>query len=124
MPPADSLQKLRHNIDRKPHRIKRVLGDAMLRKEFFDGIPNDEKKAVRAFTKQNAESALKTRSVSSHIPLHDHPWHPTQRGQDSEFFGETPITMVRNHGCGSVRRVASIPKQEMHSSPRLLLFAP
>ncbi|KAH7064997.1 hypothetical protein B0J12DRAFT_613008, partial [Macrophomina phaseolina] len=61
MPAADSLQKLRRDIDRKPHKIKSVLTDARLRKEFFDGVPNDEKKAVEAFTKHNAESALKTR---------------------------------------------------------------
>ncbi|KAF4537511.1 hypothetical protein BFW01_g11327 [Lasiodiplodia theobromae] len=61
MPAADGLQKLRRDIDRKPHKIKRVLTDAGIRKEFFDGIPNDEKKAVRAFTKKNAESALKVR---------------------------------------------------------------
>lgn len=68
MPAADGLQKLRRDIDRKPHKIKRVLTDAGIRKEFFDGIPNDEKKAVRAFTKKNAESALKVRSVSLHTP--------------------------------------------------------
>ncbi|GME49914.1 Protein fam92a1 [Neofusicoccum parvum] len=61
MPAADSLQKLRQDIDRKPHKIKGVLTNARIRKEFFEGIPNDEKKAVRAFAKKNAESALKTR---------------------------------------------------------------
>ncbi|KAL0260331.1 hypothetical protein SLS55_004017 [Diplodia seriata] len=61
MPAADSLQKLRREIDRKPHKIKRVLTDVNLRREFFDGIPNDEKAAVRAFAKKNAESALKVR---------------------------------------------------------------
>ncbi|KAL1636390.1 hypothetical protein SLS58_009809 [Diplodia intermedia] len=68
MPAADSLQKLRREIDRKPHKIKRVLTDVNLRREFFDGIPNDEKAAVRAFAKKNAESALKVRSVSSNSP--------------------------------------------------------
>lgn len=81
MPAADSLQKLRRDIDRKPHKIKSVLTDARLRKEFFDGVPNDEKKAVEAFTKQNAESALKTRSVSIPIPLRDYPRHPAHRGK-------------------------------------------
>ncbi|OJD35206.1 protein fam92a1 [Diplodia corticola] len=61
MPAADSLQRLRREIDLKPHKIKRVLNDVNIRKEFFDGIPNDEKAAVRAFTKKNAESALKVR---------------------------------------------------------------
>ncbi|EKG18053.1 hypothetical protein MPH_04743 [Macrophomina phaseolina MS6] len=73
MPAADSLQKLRRDIDRKPHKIKSVLTDARLRKEFFDGVPNDEKKAVEAFTKQNAESALKTRGKvadSLAVPRH------------------------------------------------------
>ncbi|KAF2135555.1 uncharacterized protein K452DRAFT_293012 [Aplosporella prunicola CBS 121167] len=61
MPAAPSLQRLRRNIDTRPHEIKRVLTDAGIREEFFDGIEDDEKEAVRAFVKQNAESALKTR---------------------------------------------------------------
>ncbi|KAI9737924.1 MAG: hypothetical protein M1834_009294 [Cirrosporium novae-zelandiae] len=61
MPEAQSLDALRSDIDRKPHKIKRVLTDAGIRKEFFSDIPNDENKAVKAFISQNTENALKTK---------------------------------------------------------------
>jgi hypothetical protein len=32
-----------------------------MRREFFNGIPDDEKNAVQAFVSQNKESALKTK---------------------------------------------------------------
>ncbi|KAF2466001.1 uncharacterized protein BDR25DRAFT_238555 [Lindgomyces ingoldianus] len=60
-PDAQPLALLRRDIDRKPQRIKRVLTDTGIRKEFLEGIPNDEKKAVKAFTNQstNRSTALK-----------------------------------------------------------------
>jgi hypothetical protein len=60
-PEAGALNLLRRDIDRKPHKIKRVLTDAGIRKEFFGGIPNDAKKAIKAFTNQseNKATALK-----------------------------------------------------------------
>jgi hypothetical protein len=61
MPEAQPLALLRRNIDRKPEVIRRVLTDATLRKKVLGGIPNDEKKAVKAFASHNAESALKTK---------------------------------------------------------------
>ncbi len=61
MPEAQPLALLRRDVDRKPHNIKRVLVDANLRREFFGGIPKDEKKAVKAFVNQNTENALKTK---------------------------------------------------------------
>jgi hypothetical protein len=61
MPEAQPLALLRRNIDRKPEVIKRVLTDAALRKKVLGGIPNDEKKVVKAFALHNAESALKTK---------------------------------------------------------------
>lgn len=61
MPEAAPLAQVRRNIDRKPNQIKRVLTDAGMRKEFFGGIGNDEKKAVKAFCSQNSEYALKTK---------------------------------------------------------------
>lgn len=96
MPAADSLQKLRQDIDRKPHKIKGVLTNARIRKEFFEGIPNDEKKAVRAFAKKNAESALKTRLVPVHIPSNDQPWHPTHGGT----AGGPPYDAVEDGSAG------------------------
>ncbi|KAF2199360.1 hypothetical protein GQ43DRAFT_442534 [Delitschia confertaspora ATCC 74209] len=62
-PSTEPLGRLRRDIDRKPYKIKRVLADAGIRKEFFGGIPDDEKKAVHAFTSQaeNASTALKSK---------------------------------------------------------------
>lgn len=61
MPEAQPLALLRRNIDSKPEVIRRVLTDAALRKKVLGGVPNDEKKAVKAFALHNAESALKTK---------------------------------------------------------------
>lgn len=61
MPEAAPLALLRRSVDRKSHKIKNVLTDARIRKEIYDGIPNDEKKAVKAFVDRNQESALKTK---------------------------------------------------------------
>src|ERR1700733_7342742 len=61
MPEAQPLALLRKNIDRKPEVIRRVLTDAALRKKVLGGIPNDEKKVIKAFALHNAESALKTK---------------------------------------------------------------
>ncbi|KAF1966233.1 hypothetical protein BU23DRAFT_487302 [Bimuria novae-zelandiae CBS 107.79] len=62
MPEASALNALRRDIDRKPHKIKRILTDANIRKAFFGGIANDETKAVKAFTNQssNRSNALKS----------------------------------------------------------------
>ncbi|KAL2871538.1 DUF2461 domain-containing protein [Aspergillus lucknowensis] len=60
-PEADKLALLREDIDRNPERLKDVLRQEGLRREFFGGIPDDEDKAVKAFVKQNSESALKTK---------------------------------------------------------------
>lgn len=61
MPEAQPLALLRRDVDRKSHKIKHVLTDPGLRKEFLGGIPKDEKKAVKAFVNQNTENALKTK---------------------------------------------------------------
>ena len=61
MPEADALALLRRDIDRKPHKIKRVLTDTGIRKAFLGGVADDEAKAVKAFTDQssNRSNALK-----------------------------------------------------------------
>ncbi|KAN0076256.1 Conserved hypothetical protein (DUF2461) domain containing protein [Elaphomyces granulatus] len=61
MPDADRLALLRQNIDRDSRRLKRVLRAAGLRREFFDGIPDDDDEVVQAFVRQNQDSALKTK---------------------------------------------------------------
>ncbi|KAE8557324.1 hypothetical protein EYB25_002031 [Talaromyces marneffei] len=61
MPEASKLALLRRDVDRNPARLKSVLRNADLRREFFNGIPDDERKAVKAFVSHNQESALKTK---------------------------------------------------------------
>ncbi|GAB1206703.1 hypothetical protein APSETT445_005402 [Aspergillus pseudonomiae] len=59
-PEADKLALMREDIDRNSHRLKAVLGEEGMRREIFNGVP-DEEKAVEAFVNQNQESALKTK---------------------------------------------------------------
>lgn len=70
MPEARALSALRQDIDQKPHKIKRVLTDAGIRKSFFGGVPKDDKKAVKAFTNQssNRSNALKKHPKVSGLP--------------------------------------------------------
>lgn len=60
-PDAATLAKLRNDIDRKPHKIKSVLRNHGIRKEFLGGVPDDDRKAVKAFTSSttNQSNALK-----------------------------------------------------------------
>lgn len=69
MPGARELALLRQDIDQNSSQLKSVLRNAGLRKEFFNGIPDDERKAVKAFASQNQESALKTKPKVSEIIL-------------------------------------------------------
>lgn len=71
-PEAQPLSLLRRDIDRKPHKIKRVLTDKGIRKAFLGGVADDDKKAVKAFTNQseNKSTALKKHpKVSDSISL-------------------------------------------------------
>ena len=61
MPEAQSLAALRSDVDRRPQKIKRVLSDPKLRKQFFLGVGANEQKVVKAFVDQNTENALKTK---------------------------------------------------------------
>ena len=63
MPQASDVSALRQDMDQNPQRIKRILNDADVRKQFMNGIPDDEKKAVKAFVSQNQESALKSKPM-------------------------------------------------------------
>jgi hypothetical protein len=60
-PDAVALAKLRHDIDRKPHKIKAVLTDAGVRRAFLGDVQDNEKKAVNAFVNlaSNQANALK-----------------------------------------------------------------
>jgi hypothetical protein len=61
---------MRRGIDRRPQRIKAILTEDGLRKEFLKGAPKNDAKAVKAFVASNAENALKTKpKVSPHLSL-------------------------------------------------------
>ncbi|KAL8736092.1 MAG: hypothetical protein Q9181_002554 [Wetmoreana brouardii] len=60
-PEAAPLAAMRRDLDKKSHKLKNILLEPSMRKEFLGGIPKDEKKAVKAFVAQNQENALKTK---------------------------------------------------------------
>lgn len=66
MPEAPALARMRQSVDRHPERLKAVLMEARLRREFLKGAPSVEPKAVKAFCAQNADSALKTKPKVSY----------------------------------------------------------
>jgi uncharacterized protein (DUF2461 family) len=59
-PDARELAALRADIDRRPTRIRRALGDASVRRDYLEGASN-ESKAIKKFCETNKESALKTK---------------------------------------------------------------
>ncbi|KAL1956399.1 hypothetical protein VTO42DRAFT_7382 [Malbranchea cinnamomea] len=61
MPEEPRLSQLRADVDRNSDRIKQILNDEDLRREFLNGIPSDERMAVKEFVSQNQETALKTK---------------------------------------------------------------
>lgn len=61
MPEAQPLALIRAHIDRKPKELRRILTDPRMRKHILGGIPNDEKKAIKAFAAHNSQNALKTK---------------------------------------------------------------
>ena len=92
MPSAPQIALLRADIDRRPHRIKGVLTDAGIRRHIFGDIPDDEKKAVDAFTKMNQSNALKTRpnvGVYSHSSSFFRP--STKPHSHSQFFPSSQV---------------------------------
>lgn len=62
-PEAQSLARLRDDIDKHPERLKNVLLTDALRKEFLNAAPKKEEKVVKAFVsaKHNKDNALKTK---------------------------------------------------------------
>ncbi|OJJ43108.1 hypothetical protein ASPZODRAFT_1218075 [Penicilliopsis zonata CBS 506.65] len=59
MPEAEKLALLREEVDQRSHRLKAILREANMRRVIFDGIPDEEREAVKAFVDQNKESSLK-----------------------------------------------------------------
>ncbi|EFQ98360.1 hypothetical protein MGYG_01391 [Nannizzia gypsea CBS 118893] len=69
MPEASKLALIRQNIDRNSQRLKGILMHPDVRREILGGVPNDEKKVIKAFANQNKESALKTKPKLASSPL-------------------------------------------------------
>jgi hypothetical protein len=61
MPEADALALIRRNIDRRPDRLKQALKTPGIRKEFLDGVEEDDSEIVSKFIAHNKENALKTK---------------------------------------------------------------
>ncbi|TID19354.1 hypothetical protein E6O75_ATG06692 [Venturia nashicola] len=61
MPEANAVALLRRDIDRRPQRIKAVLKSAGIRKEFLEGVPDNDAKVVEKFVAQSSQGALKTK---------------------------------------------------------------
>jgi hypothetical protein len=61
MPEASSLALIRREIDRKPSKLKRILRDAGIRREFLDGVSDDEREVVKEFVDGSSVNALKTK---------------------------------------------------------------
>lgn len=55
------LRRMRRAIDRHSRRLKDVLLDDTIRKEFLNGAAKNDKAVVKAFVKSNSENALKTK---------------------------------------------------------------
>ena len=60
-PEAAPLALMRRAIDRKSEKLKNVLMEPAMRKEFLRGAAKDEKKVVKAFIDVNSSDMLKTK---------------------------------------------------------------
>ncbi|KAL9131142.1 MAG: hypothetical protein Q9217_000843 [Psora testacea] len=60
-PEAPPLALLRKDVDKNSHKLKEVLMEERLRKEFLGGVGRNEGAAVRKFVAMNGENALKTK---------------------------------------------------------------
>lgn len=68
-PEAAPTAAMRRAIDRDSSRLKAVLGDDRIRKEFLGGCGKSESAAVKAFVKSNRENALKTKPKGELKPI-------------------------------------------------------
>ena len=72
-PDAAPLALLRRDVDRKSHKLKQVLLDERIRKEFLSGAKAKEGDCVARFAALNKENALKTKpKVYSGTAFHKH----------------------------------------------------
>lgn len=70
-PEAAPMALMRKDSDKKSHKIKNVLTEKEMRREFLGGIPVDESKAVKAFVGMNAENMLKTKPKVYNLSLNE-----------------------------------------------------
>lgn len=100
-PEAAPTAAMRREIDRRPQRIKAILTDGELRKEFLEGASKSNAKCVKAFIAKNADNALKTKPKVSPF----------------SSLGPSPSMCV--DVCASCRSVESIPTRHVHSFRRV-----
>lgn len=50
---------MRRAIDTRPRKLKDVLSDESIRRDFLKGVPKNDAKVVKAFVAANAGNALK-----------------------------------------------------------------
>jgi len=60
---------MRRAIDARPRKLKDVLSDESIRRDFLKGVPKNDAKVVKAFVAANAGNALKTRPKVSYSAL-------------------------------------------------------
>ena len=60
---------MRRAIDTRPRKLKDVLSDESIRRDFLKGVPKNDAKVVKAFVAGNAGNALKTRPKVSYSAL-------------------------------------------------------
>ncbi|OQO07185.1 hypothetical protein B0A48_07754 [Cryoendolithus antarcticus] len=60
-PEAAPTAAMRRDIDRRPNRLKDILLEPRVRRDFLKNAPASAQKAVKAFISTNEENALKTR---------------------------------------------------------------
>ena len=60
---------MRRAIDTRPRKLKDVLSNDSIRRDFLKGVPKNDAKVVKAFVAANAGNALKTRPKVSYCAL-------------------------------------------------------
>lgn len=71
--PQDKLALLRADIDKNPGRLKAILREPNMRREFLEGAPDKEEEVVKAFVElpENKENAMKSQpKVCLYCPLY------------------------------------------------------
>lgn len=72
--PQDKLALLRADIDKNPGRLKAILREPNMRREFLEGAPDKEEEVVKAFVDlpENKENSMKSQPK---VCLYCPPYH-------------------------------------------------